>query len=55
LVCLEGNGDLEHAGVDYLFGAGDVLLLPAAVGACSCKPKGPVTVLEIAMPEISQP
>jgi mannose-6-phosphate isomerase len=53
LVCLEGKGDLEHAGVDYLFGAGNVLLLPAAVGACSCKPNGTVTVLEIALPEIS--
>jgi mannose-6-phosphate isomerase len=53
LVCLEGKGDLEHAGVDYLFGAGDVLLLPAAVGTCSCKPNGTVTLLEIALPGIS--
>jgi mannose-6-phosphate isomerase len=53
LVCIEGRGDLEHAGIDYLFGEGDVLLLPAAVGACSCKPNGTVTVLEISLPEIS--
>jgi mannose-6-phosphate isomerase len=53
LVCAEGRGDLEYAGVDYLFGAGDVLLLPAAVGACPCKPNGTVTLLEIALPGIS--
>jgi mannose-6-phosphate isomerase len=53
LVCIEDRGDLEHEGVDYLFGAGDVLLLPASVGACSCKPNGTVTVLEISLPEIS--
>jgi mannose-6-phosphate isomerase len=53
LVCIEGRGDLEHAGIDYLFGEGDVLLLPAAVGACSCKPNGTVTLLEISLPEIS--
>jgi mannose-6-phosphate isomerase len=53
LVCIEGKGNLEHLGVDYLFGKGDVLLLPASVGACSCKPNGTVTVLEISLPEIS--
>jgi mannose-6-phosphate isomerase len=53
LVCIEGRGDLEHAGVDYCFGEGDVLLLPASVGECSCKPNGTVTVLEISLPKIS--
>ena len=32
---------------------GDVLLLPAVVGACSCRPNGTVTLLEISLPEIS--
>ena len=52
LVCTEGRADLEFEGVDYTFGEGDVLLLPAAVGACSCRPNGNVTVLEISLPEI---
>jgi mannose-6-phosphate isomerase len=53
LVCLEGRADLEFDGVDYPFGEGDVLLLPAAIGACSCRPNGTVTVLEISLPEIA--
>jgi mannose-6-phosphate isomerase len=53
VVCLEGRAELEHAGVNYPFGAGDVLLLPAAVGACPCRPDGTVTLLEISLPEIS--
>ncbi len=52
LVCIEGRGELEHAGRDYPFTEGDVLLLPAVVGACSCRPNGTVTVLEISLPEI---
>jgi mannose-6-phosphate isomerase len=53
LVCIEGNGELEHTGVNYLFGTGDVLLLPAIVGTCSCRPNGTVTLLEVSLPEIS--
>ena len=53
LVCLEGEGELEHAGVNYRFDKGDVLLLPAVVGACSCRPNGTVTLLEVSLPEIS--
>jgi len=53
LVCLEGRADLEFDGLDYPCAEGDVLLLPAAVGACSCRPNGTVTVLEISLPEIS--
>jgi mannose-6-phosphate isomerase len=52
MVGIEGRGCLEHAGTDYPFGEGDVLLLPAAVGACRCRPNGSVTVLEISLPEI---
>jgi mannose-6-phosphate isomerase len=53
LVCIEGNGELEHAGANYLFDKGDVLLLPAVVGACFCRPNGVVTLLEVSLPEIS--
>ena len=40
LVCLAGDGQLEHDGASYHIGRGDVLLLPAAVGACVCRPAG---------------
>jgi mannose-6-phosphate isomerase len=55
MVCIEGRGELEHAGANYPFATGDVVLLPAVVGACRCRPNGTVTLLEISLPEISQP
>jgi mannose-6-phosphate isomerase len=51
LVCIEGTGRVEHGGETHAAGKGDVLLLPAAVGACAFRPSGPVTVLEVALPE----
>jgi mannose-6-phosphate isomerase len=52
LVCLEGVGHVEHDGTDYAIGKGaTLLLLPACVGACRFRPKGAVTLLEIAMPD----
>jgi mannose-6-phosphate isomerase len=51
LVCIGGAGTVQHGGVDYSFSTGDVLLLPAAVGACTCRPRGPVSLLEISLPE----
>ena len=51
LVCLEGTGRVEHGGETYAAGKGDVWLLPAAVGACAFRPSGPVTLLEVALPE----
>ena len=53
VVGIEGHGELEHAGANYPFATGDVVLLPAGVGACSCRPNGTVTLLEISLPEIS--
>jgi len=53
LVCLAGDAVLEHAGADYAFGKGDVLLLPAVVGECSCRPRGFISVLEISLPEFA--
>ena len=51
LVCLAGKGNLEYDGTDYPFGRGDVVLLPAVVGACLCLPHGGVNLLEISVPE----
>ena len=34
LVCIEGEGKVEHDGSTYPVGKGDVWLLPAAVGTC---------------------
>lgn len=50
LVCLAGEGVLKHAGTDYAFGRGAVLLVPAVVGECSCQPRGVLSVLEISLP-----
>jgi mannose-6-phosphate isomerase len=51
LVCLEGTGRVEHGDETYAAGKGDVLLLPAAIGVCAFRPSGPVTLLEVALPE----
>ncbi len=54
LVCIAGEGHLEHFGADYSFGKGDVMLLPAVVGDCLCRPHGGVTLLQIALPKGSR-
>jgi mannose-6-phosphate isomerase len=51
LVCIVGEGDLEHEGTHYPVGRGDVVLLPAEVGACSYRPRNPVSLLEVSLPE----
>lgn len=51
LVCLDGKGELEHSGTHYPLGRGDVVLLPAEVGACAYRPGNAVTLLEVALPE----
>lgn len=53
LVCLTGNGDLEYAGTHYALATGDVVLLPAVVGACPCRPHGVISLLEISLPAAS--
>jgi mannose-6-phosphate isomerase len=50
LVCVAGDGQLEHDGANYGFAKGDVLLLPAVVGACLFQPHGAVSLLEISLP-----
>lgn len=52
LVCIDGAGHIEHAGSDYAMEKGAVVLMPAVVGVCRFRPEGPVTLLEIAVPEI---
>jgi mannose-6-phosphate isomerase len=53
LVCLAGEGHLEYAGQAYEFGRGQVLLSPAVVGECRCRPHGAVCILEISLPDHS--
>ena len=55
LVCLSGDGQVRYAGIDYGIGTGDVLLLPAMVGMCFCRPNNPITLLEISLPEKTHP
>jgi len=50
LVCIDGQGQVEHGDTTYAVGKGDVLLLPAVLGACAFQPLGAVTVLEIEIP-----
>ena len=51
LIGIVGEGELEHSGTHYPVVRGDVVLLPAAVGACPYKPRGAVSLLEVALPE----
>lgn len=51
LVCLEGAGAVGHQGAEYGLRQGEVMLLPAAVGRCACRPHTEMNVLEIALPQ----
>jgi mannose-6-phosphate isomerase len=51
LLGLAGRAELEYAGQSYAFCRGQVLLLPAVVGECLCRPDGAVSLLEISVPE----
>lgn len=55
LVCIEGGGTLVHDGAEFAFREGEVLLLPAAIGACRCQTPSTVTLLEISLPESPHP
>lgn len=50
LVCVSGAGSVSHGGTGYPFSKGDVVLLPPALGACTCIAKGAV-VLDISVPQ----
>ena len=51
LVCIAGTGQLEHNGETYAVKMGDVIVVPAVVGQCVFRPRGVVSLLEIALPE----
>ncbi|HWZ13588.1 MAG TPA: type I phosphomannose isomerase catalytic subunit [Mucilaginibacter sp.] len=51
LVGIEGDGEVEFNGDKYKLTKGDVMLLPAIVGACPLVPAGRIILLEIAIPE----
>jgi mannose-6-phosphate isomerase len=51
LVCVAGEGAVEYAGQGYPMRRGAVTLLPAALGPCRFNPHGPVTLLDISIPE----
>jgi mannose-6-phosphate isomerase len=51
LVCIAGDGKLEHDGANHAVEKGDVFLLPAIVGACLVRPHGAVSLFEISLPE----
>src|ERR1017187_9152310 len=53
LICIEGTGQIEHAGAAYAVGKGNVWLLPAVAGSCDFLPRSAVNLLEIALPEYS--
>jgi mannose-6-phosphate isomerase len=51
LVCTDGDVRLEYAGNNYVFGKGEVLILPAVVGECLCRPSGHYSLMEILLQE----
>jgi len=51
LVGVDGEGELEYKNDLYPFKKGEVMLLPAVVGACPFVPKNKMIILEIVLPE----
>jgi mannose-6-phosphate isomerase len=51
LVCIGGQGDLEYDHQTFAVRAGEVVLLPAAVGACVFQPDGVAGLLEVSLPK----
>jgi mannose-6-phosphate isomerase len=51
LVGVHGRATLKHAGTDYLIALGDVLMLPAEVGACEVVPTRSAMILECGLVE----
>jgi mannose-6-phosphate isomerase len=46
-----GAGQVEHGAATYAVRNGDVVLLPAVLGACTFQPQGAMSILEIGIPE----
>jgi len=51
LVCVKGSGEVDHKNDVYPFKKGEVMLIPATIGACPFVPMDNVTLLEITLPE----
>jgi mannose-6-phosphate isomerase len=51
LVCLAGSGEVEWNDDFYHLSKGEVMLLPAIVGACPFVPKDEVIMLELELPD----
>jgi mannose-6-phosphate isomerase len=52
VLCIDGAGQIVQGGVTHAVGRGDVFLLPAEIGVCAFQPRGGVTLLEIAIPDL---
>jgi mannose-6-phosphate isomerase len=52
VLCIDGAGQIVHGGVTHAVEKGDVFLLPAEVGVSAFQPRGGVTLLEIAIPNV---
>ena len=50
LVCIEGQGELEHQAGRYPISKGEAALLPAIVGACPLIPQNKIILLEVVLP-----
>jgi mannose-6-phosphate isomerase len=51
LVCIAGEGQVDHDGASFPIKTGNVMFLPAVIGPCFVRPEAAITVLEIALPE----
>lgn len=51
ILCIAGEGQIDHNRVSYELTRRDVFLIPAVVGTCVCQPRGTITLLEISLPE----
>lgn len=53
LVCLDGKGSMSYEEKEYTISKGEVILLPALVGQLDLQPDENITLLQIAIPQIS--
>lgn len=51
LVGVEGSAEVDYAAETYSLRRGEVLLLPAEVGICRCRPAGQAAILECGLPD----
>lgn len=51
LVCISGSGTIQSETDTYTLGKGEVMLLPAAIGACKFVPHNRVVLLDITLPD----